>query len=466
MIEEMIEEMLQSYPPLSDRTIGVLCVDEENVKLYSSNKDLPFTMDTPFPLGSCGKSMICYLSARLVDEGLISWDLPIKRAIPEFEGPTEYTTDHLTLRDLLNHKWGIKLYPSNYLVYPDGNYTDDDIIRASKYLVEEKEIRTSFCYSNYTFALSGIVIERWTNQSLSSLLSQYVFGPFEMDKTTVDPPTTRLPFFCTKWGDRISCNFTKQTLLGSSGIFSTMRDVHKWLKGYWTTRNLLPSTEKELTNIQNCNIPIGSQETSWVTGYSFGWKIKNEGPYKVLTHPGESYCSAMKCVVVPELKKAILIIANEYNSVIKEIVNHLSHRLLSLAVYGYDNNSAPLCITESSLYIKESFNCYTNIDNLEGTYSNDILGILEIREIDSSLVPNPFQLSLENRILEVTIKMSPYLRGYIGRYNEKLCIFFIYVNHLEHMWEVTTDRNGSLRTCNFNTVGSRSIWKRINVDSK
>jgi CubicO group peptidase (beta-lactamase class C family) len=459
-MKETIESILQSYPSFSNQTISVLWVDDENSSLYSSNKNIPFTMDTHFPLGSCGKSIICYLSACLVDEGLISWDLPIKQAIPEFEGPNSYSTDHLTLRDLLNHKWGIKFNPSKYLVIPDNNYTADDIIQASKYLVEEKDLRTSLFYSSYAFALAGIVIERWTNLSLSSLLSQYVFCPFEMNNTTVDPPPPTIPFFNMKWGTRIPCKLIKRTFLGSSGIFSTMRDMHRWVKRYWTKTPLLPYTERELTSIQNCNMPVGRQETSWVTGYGFGWKIKNEGPYKRLSHIGETYCSSMKCIVIPELKKSILIIANEHNSSIREIINHLSHRLLSLSLYGYEKESIPITIKDSS-YLKESFKCDDNLATLEGKYTNDLLGSMKIEWIDSSFLPNPYQLCLSNRVLEVNIEKSPHLRGYVGKYNNKICICFLSEYNYEQLWEVTVEKNGSLRTCEFNTVGTKTIWKCI-----
>lgn len=350
---------------------------DHNLSTSIVNTIPSFSVDLLLPLGSCGKAMICFVSAKLVQEGIISWDKPIQSVIPEFIACRDYTTSHLTLRDLLNHKWSVKLYPSNRLLYPEGDYSSDDIIHSAKYLEETSDLRTGFYYSNYGYALAGIVIERWTNRTLSDLLHEFVFEPCEMTQTTTNCVQLK-----DKWCRTVSHQstegqqgtllpFVQPKFLGSSGIYSTVDDIAKWIRFRFFENNCNTRIAEELNRIQTITLN-DSKSNSWITGYSFGWAVKNMGPYQVFTHPGETYSISLKLMVIPELKKAAIVFLNEYN---RPLLDSISHDLLDILrtdiipSVPYEPLIRPAFSLTGELYLNKD--CC-------GTYKNDVLGTLRI----------------------------------------------------------------------------------------
>ena len=383
--------LLSRYDSIKGLYIQLL---DHNSNTAIANTIPSFTIHSLLPLGSCGKAMICFVSAKLVQEGIISWDKPIQSIIPEFVAFEDYTTSHLTLRDLLNHKWAIKLYPSNRLLYPEGDYSEDDIVHSAKYLEETSDLRTGFYYSNYGYALAGIVIERWTSRSLSDLLQEFVFDPSHMTQTTTN--CTQLK---DQWGHTVSHHFDDSALLpfvqpkylGSSGIYSTIQDISNWIYFRFFDNNCNTRILQELNRIQTIT-PNDSKSNSWITGYSFGWAIKNMGRYQVFTHPGETYSTSLKLMVIPELKKAAIVFLNEYN---RPLLDSISHDLLEI-MYTDVIPSEPF-----KPIIRPTFSLtgelYLNNDCC-GRYKNDVLGTLLIEYVNDSL-----QLRLEKSPYTISI---------------------------------------------------------------
>ena len=71
-------------------------------------KDRRVTADTAFPLASCSKSFLAAAVGLLVEEGKLRWDDPVARHLPDFELSDRYLTEHVTLRDLLCHRTGLR----------------------------------------------------------------------------------------------------------------------------------------------------------------------------------------------------------------------------------------------------------------------------------------------------------------------------------------------------------------------
>src|SRR5690348_12104200 len=70
--------------------------------------DRPVTSKTPFHVASCDKSFVATAIAILVEEGKLRWDDPVVKHLPEFELSDPHLTAHVTLRDLLCHRTGLR----------------------------------------------------------------------------------------------------------------------------------------------------------------------------------------------------------------------------------------------------------------------------------------------------------------------------------------------------------------------
>ena len=70
--------------------------------------DRNVTADSAFDIASCEKSFVATCVALLVEEGKLHWDDPVVKHLPEFELADPYLTEHVTLRDLLCHRTGLR----------------------------------------------------------------------------------------------------------------------------------------------------------------------------------------------------------------------------------------------------------------------------------------------------------------------------------------------------------------------
>ena len=60
---------------------------------------VPVDAHTLFQIGSVSKSFTAAVLAQLADEGLISWDDPVKKHLPDFEMYDPWVTEHLQIKE-------------------------------------------------------------------------------------------------------------------------------------------------------------------------------------------------------------------------------------------------------------------------------------------------------------------------------------------------------------------------------
>ena len=116
-----MDEIVQSYVDAKDFIGSVLVAKDQSVLLnrgygYADAEwKIPNTPTTKFRLGSVTKQFTAAAIMRLVDQGRLDLDAPIKRYMPD--APT--TWDRVTVRLLLTHQAGIP----NFTAFPDYGQT-------------------------------------------------------------------------------------------------------------------------------------------------------------------------------------------------------------------------------------------------------------------------------------------------------------------------------------------------------
>ncbi|MFA6362501.1 serine hydrolase domain-containing protein, partial [Methanoregula sp.] len=71
--------------------------------------------DTRFQIASVTKYITAQAIGTLVDEGKLTWDTPVVTYVPGFALKDPYVSEHVTLRDLLAHRTGLKEYDGDTL---------------------------------------------------------------------------------------------------------------------------------------------------------------------------------------------------------------------------------------------------------------------------------------------------------------------------------------------------------------
>jgi CubicO group peptidase (beta-lactamase class C family) len=151
----------------------------------------PLTTQTLFQIASNTKLFTVIAAGMLVEEGLLTWDEPIRDKVPELRFATPELDASVTLRDMLAHRAGV---PRHDFIWYQSEYTREELFERIRYMEPTTPIRTRLIYNNMMYVAVGHIIELKTGLTWEEFLRERLFGPlsmertlFEMDKMQADP---------------------------------------------------------------------------------------------------------------------------------------------------------------------------------------------------------------------------------------------------------------------------------------
>src|SRR5689334_6872333 len=92
-------------------TVGVLMEGEETVVTHGVTNvanPQPVDRDTLFHIASVSKTFTATALLRLVDQGKVELDAPVRRYVPELQLLDEDVAERITVLNLLNHTAGLE----------------------------------------------------------------------------------------------------------------------------------------------------------------------------------------------------------------------------------------------------------------------------------------------------------------------------------------------------------------------
>lgn len=158
--------------------VGVLYRGREYIKGYGvTNVDYPTPVDgdTVFRVGSTTKTFTGTAVMRLVEQGRIALDAPVRRYLPDFQTSDPTVAPRVTVRQLLNHTAG---WLGDY--FQDFGPGDDAAARYVAGLVKVPQLTppgTTFAYNNAAVEVAGRVIEVVTGMTYESAVRNLLIDP-------------------------------------------------------------------------------------------------------------------------------------------------------------------------------------------------------------------------------------------------------------------------------------------------
>lgn len=143
------------------------------------------TPDTLFQIGSITKVYTATLMLRLVDQGRLDLDAPVRRYLPSLRLRDDAAAEAITPRNLLTHSSGIV---GDY--HADFGEGDDCLERYVASLHEQEHVHPPglmLSYSNAGFELAGRVIEAVCGKPFDAVFSEELLRPLALHRTTVTP---------------------------------------------------------------------------------------------------------------------------------------------------------------------------------------------------------------------------------------------------------------------------------------
>jgi CubicO group peptidase (beta-lactamase class C family) len=147
----------------------------------------PVTEETRFCIGSCTKSFTGLGFLKLLDEGKVDVDTPVREIVPEIEINNPWAdTDPVRIVNLLEHTSGFDDSHPNWF------YLDRPALTLKQALEKKAHLRrvrwqpgTRFGYSSAGFTLAGYILEKLAGQRYEDYIRDELFAPIGMENTTI-----------------------------------------------------------------------------------------------------------------------------------------------------------------------------------------------------------------------------------------------------------------------------------------
>ncbi len=147
--------------------------------------ETPAKLDTMFRIGSVSKAVTATTAAKLVEEGILDLDAPIRRIVPYFPAK-KYD---ITPRQLFTHTAGIRHYEFCFCFPFDeySNQTSHDSVESAVATFADSELLfepgTEFSYSSHGFTLAAAAMEGASGLSFDEIIAAKLTSPLSMTNT-------------------------------------------------------------------------------------------------------------------------------------------------------------------------------------------------------------------------------------------------------------------------------------------
>jgi CubicO group peptidase (beta-lactamase class C family) len=283
----------------------------------SVENPLPVDQDTLFLLGSVTKTFTATALMRLVAEGRVDLDAPVRRYVPELALPDERAAAEITVLNLLNHTSGL-----DWRLSADTGDGDDALAGYVAKMAESELIAppgTRATYSQVGYNLAGRIIEKVTGLTYEQAVASLLVEPLGMSRTafaTNDVMTRRFavghnsgedgtPSVARQWKDTRANN-------PGGGVVSSVSDQLRWARfhlGDGRTEDdtqLLPTAA--LQHMQEQTVELRSSSLGDALGIC--WFLRDVDGVRTVGHGGSSNGQFADLLIVPERDFAVVVVSN------------------------------------------------------------------------------------------------------------------------------------------------------------
>ncbi len=208
--------------------IGVWKHGERRVFTYGTAKP-----DSMFQIASISKTFTGLILARMVEEGKVRLDEPVRELLPP--GTVKKPSgEEITLLDLATHHSGLPPMPDNFQPGADwSDYGPPQLYAYLKYHGVAKPEDATFVYSGLGVGLLGQALADWAGKSYADLLREEITGPLGMADTVLELSGEQQRRFLQGYDAAhhpMEVHNLDGVLAGGGAILSTANDMLKYVE--------------------------------------------------------------------------------------------------------------------------------------------------------------------------------------------------------------------------------------------
>lgn len=266
---------------------------------------------TPVPVASLSKSMTALAVMRLVEEGKVNLDRPVRTYLPEFTMADDRAA-RITVRQLLNQTSGMADSAFPDLTLPQAHTLKGAVARMRGARLAAKP-GTRWSYHNPNYFVAARLVEVVAGEPFADRLRKEVFAPLGMtDSRSVDS-TTDMPEdargYVRAYGRVLERAHPRWFTAGGHGVVTTADDLARWLIAQ--NNGGVGADGRRVASARS----VGLTHTPPKGGnYAMGWSLgetegKGKGPAP-LQHTGELLTQNAIQILLPERKIGIAVVSN------------------------------------------------------------------------------------------------------------------------------------------------------------
>jgi CubicO group peptidase (beta-lactamase class C family) len=301
----------------------------------------PVEEDTVFQIASMSKPLSATVVAKMVSDGDVTWDTPVRELLPGFELNDPYVTERGQIADYFSHRTGL----------PTGGGDDlEDIGYERDYIFDHlgmiplDDFRSTYHYSNFGLTTGAVAAAAAVDLPWEDAAEQLLFEPLGMTSTSAVHDDYLAAENRAVLHARVDGEFeplydrNPDAQSPAGGVSSTVGDLAEWLKlvlaegeldgeAYIESEALLPATAAQVVSSHTSDV------TQRAGHYGYGFNVGSTVGGRVnLNHSGAfTLGGATNTTLVPDLDLGVVVLTNGTPVGLPESV---SAQFLDLVQYG------------------------------------------------------------------------------------------------------------------------------------
>ncbi len=292
--------------------LGLIFEGEEETAglgVTSVENPLEVTPDTLFQIGSITKTFVATAVMRLVEEGKVSLDEPVRSYVPELKLADEEVAARVTLRQLLTHTGG---WAGDY--FDDFGAGDEALARMVEQVATLPQLTPLgevWSYNNAAFYVAGRAIELVTGKPFEPALRELVLDPLGLENTFFFPGEVITHRFVVghELNDEDETIVARPWPIGraahaAGGLISSVHDLFRYARFWIDGGELLrPESVEEMVRP---HVEVGGD----VDAVGLAWMLRTRNGITTIGHGGGTKGQVTWLAIAPEQRFAFVALTN------------------------------------------------------------------------------------------------------------------------------------------------------------
>jgi len=315
-LADKLEEQRQLYK-IPGMAIAVVknneVVFQRGFGVKNIEKNLPVNASTIFPIGSITKPFTAVLTGLRVDEGVMDWDAPITKYLPEYLFIQEGKPLQITIRDALSHRSG---YGRNDVLWSKETVPAIEVIKAATNTKPLAEYQTEFHYNNVMYLAVAMATAFDKRSDWSALLRERLLVPLGMLNTrsdytkVIEDKRLATGYYWHELDNKFYVLPAQNlnNIVGASGMYSNANDMAKWVKFLLNQGQVNSEQLISETALQELFSPVIAISPSY--SYGMGWNISEFKDETLLEHAGNGEGFSAQLAILPASNIGFVLLMN------------------------------------------------------------------------------------------------------------------------------------------------------------